>query len=104
MVEREYPLRRIRRDQTARQAVDDVLIERLEIGDLGRLLSQADIRRAQALRKRSAEPGDRKKAEHVQATVNAAAPCAGNASSRVAGHSSASSCRSPKYCRSTRPT
>ena len=58
--------RRVGRDQAARQAVDDVLVQRLQIGDLGRRLLEARPRRAQAVGKRAAEQGDGEEPEDVE--------------------------------------
>ena len=65
-IERQDPLRRIGRGQPARQAVDDVLIERLQVGDLRRRLLEPGAGRPQAVGERAAQQRDGEEAEHVQ--------------------------------------
>ena len=65
-VERQNPQRLVGGGEAARQAVDDVLVQRLQVGDLGRRLFELGARRAQALGERAAKQRDREEAEDVQ--------------------------------------
>ncbi len=65
-IERQDPAGVVRGRQPARQAVDDVLIERLQVGDLvGRLLEPRPGR-PDAIGERSAEQRDREEPERVE--------------------------------------
>src|ERR671936_66461 len=62
-VERQDPLRDVGGGEAARQAVDDVLVESLQVGDLGRGLYEALARRSHAFGQRAAQPRDRKESK-----------------------------------------
>ena len=66
VIERQDALRGIGRQQTARQAVDDVLVQRLQIGDLRRGALEPRAGRSHALGQRSAEQRDGEEPEQVQ--------------------------------------
>ena len=92
VVEGEDALRRIGGGQAARQAVDDVLVERLQVGDLGRRLLEPRAGRPHALGERAAQQRDREEPEHVQRDgvlrdrrAAAARRVAGAATGRAAG-------------------
>src|SRR5215813_14791420 len=65
-VERQDPPRVVRRRQPAWQAVDDVLIEGLQVRDLARGLLQTGASRSDALRQRAAEQRDSEEPERVE--------------------------------------
>ena len=66
VVERQDALRRVGGGQPARQAVDDVLVERLQVGDLGGRLLEPGPGRAHAFRQRAAQERHGEEAEQVQ--------------------------------------
>ena len=65
-IERQNALVGIGGRQAARQAVDDVLVERLQVGDLGRGLLELHARRPQAVRQRAAEERGGEEPEQVE--------------------------------------
>jgi hypothetical protein len=66
VVERQNPLPLVGGDEPARQAVDDVLVQRLEIGDLGRGLLEPCAGAPHRFRQRTAQQGDPEESEYVQ--------------------------------------
>ena len=66
VIEREDTPRGVGGRQPARQAVDDVLIEGLQIGNFRGGLFEPDVRGAQPLGERSAQQRDREEPEEVQ--------------------------------------
>src|SRR5688572_30190607 len=65
-IEREYSSLPIGCCQAARQAVDDVLVERLEVGDLARRAFETGTCTLQAIGERPAEKRDREKQKNVE--------------------------------------
>ena len=66
-IERQDPALTVGRRQTARQTVDDVLVERLQVGNLARRALESGARALQSIGERAAEKRDREKQEDVQA-------------------------------------
>ena len=84
-VERQDALRRIGRRQAARQAVDDVLVERLQVGDLGRRLLEPGAGRPQAVRRASRSAAPRRRTRRRSARRCTARPTRGGSASAVGG-------------------
>ena len=105
-VEGQDPLQPIGGRQAARQAVDDVLIERLEIGDLGRGLLEPRPGRPHAVGQRAAQERDGEEAEQVQRhACTGPRQRGGRATRRGSSHGSNRSPAAAQVLRdSTRPT
>ena len=104
-VERQDALRRVGRRQAARQAVDDVLVERLQVGDLGRRLLEPRAGRPQAVGERAAEQRDGEEPEHVQRDrVLRDRPRRQRRRVCASATDRAGSPARARYCASTRPT
>ena len=98
-VERQDPALHVAGRQAARQAVDDVLAERLQIGELRRRCLQLCARPAQPLGEVAAQRGDRHEPEHVEADGEDRDPRRRQRSSDTTGGSG----DPPWYCATTRP-
>ena len=78
----------IGRRQAARQAVDHVLVERLQVRDLGRRLLERAPADRRLFGERAAEQRDREEPEHVEADGVRATDRGGSGSASAASHGS----------------